>query len=419
MLTALSTALSALNANSTAISVVGNNLANLNTPGFKDSVVYFSDLATRSIGEGLGETQVGFGTARPATITEFSQGALQTSSGTLDAAIQGDGFFVVTDASGATLYTRAGNFQADASGVLMTNAGDQLQGWTADPTTGAINTNGPVGEIVIPVGSTKPPIATQNFSLDLNLNSAAATTGAPDLSYPIQVYDSLGTAHTLTADFTKTGANQWTYNVSVPGGDISGGTAGTASSVATGSLQFDATGQLTTPAAGSPITFSVAGLTSGASDMNLTWNPYDSTGAGQLTQFGEKSAVSSSAQDGSAPAQLTKVQLADGGQIVGVFSDGQQTVVGQLAMAGIRNPDSLAAEGNNTYAVTADTATPVVGLPGTGGRGQIVGSSIESSTVDVATEFTNLIVYQRAYEANSKVISSADEITQDTINLIH
>jgi flagellar hook protein FlgE len=419
MLTALSTALSALNANSTAISVVGNNLANLNTPGYKDSVVYFSDLVTQSIGEGLAETQVGFGTAQPTTIREFTQGALQTSSGPLDAAIQGDGFFVVTDGSGATAYTRAGNFQTNASGVLMTNAGDQVQGWTADPATGAIDTNGPIGDIVVPVGSTKPPTATQNFSLDLNLNSGAATTGAPDLSYPIQVYDSLGTAHTLTVDFTKTGANQWTYNVSIPGGDISGGTAGAASSVATGSLQFDSTGQLTTPPAGTPITFSITGLTSGAADMNLTWNPYSAAGTGEITQFAETSAAASSSQDGSAAAQLMTVGLADGGQIVAQFSDGQQSVVGQLAMAGICNPESLSAEGDNTYAATAATATPVVGLPGTGGRGQVVGGSIEASTVNVATEFTNLIVYQRAYEANSKVISAADEITQDTINLIH
>ena len=153
------------------------------------------------------------------------------------------------------------------------------------------------------------------------------------------MYDTLGTAHTLTVDFTKTGDNQWTYNVSVPGDEISGGTAGTASSVATGSLQFDPTGQLTTPAAGAPITFSVAGLTDGASDMNLTWNPYNSAGVGLLTQFAETSAVSSSSQDGSAAAQLMKVGLADGGQIVASFSDGQQTVVGQLAMAGIRNPE--------------------------------------------------------------------------------
>jgi flagellar hook protein FlgE len=184
-------------------------------------------------------------------------------------------------------------------------------------------------------------------------------------------------------------------------------------------LQFDAAGHLTTPAAGAPITFPMAGLTSGAADMNVTWNPYDSTGAGLLTQFDETSGVSASSQDGSAAAQLMKVGLADGGKIEAQFSDGQQTVVGQLALAGIRNPTSLSAAGNNAFTVTAATATPVVGLPGTGGRGKIVGASIEASTVDVATEFTNLIVYQRAYEANSRVVTSVDTLSQETINLIH
>jgi flagellar hook protein FlgE len=419
MLTALSTALSALNANSTAISVVGNNLANLDTTGFKDSAVSFSDLVSGSMGGGLGEAQVGSGTAQPSAIQEFTQGAVQTSSGTLDAAIQGNGFFILSNASGATSYTRAGNFKTNASGLLETNAGDLVQGWTADPTTGAIDTNNPIGDIVVPVGSTKPPVATQNLTLDLNLNASAATTGAPDLSYPIQVYDTLGTAHTLTIDFTKTGANQWTYDVSIPGADLAAGTAGTPSSVATGSLQFDSSGQLTTPAAGTPIALTISGLTDGASDMNVAWSPYNSAGAGEITQFAETSGVSSSSQDGSAAAQLMGVSLADGGQIMAQFSDGQQTVVGQLAMAGIRNPDSLSAQGDNTYTVTAGTATPVVGLPGTGGRGNIVGGSLEASTVDVATEFTNLIVYQRAYEANARVVSTADQLTQDTVNLIH
>src|SRR5579871_4911602 len=140
MFTSFSTALSALSATSTAIDVVGNNLANLNTPGFKTSQVVFRDLVTQSLGAGLGETQVGFGTGQPLTVREFSQGAIQTSSGLLDAAIQGDGFFVVQDASGQDLYTRAGNFQTDTSGNLKTDTGDMVQGWTADPTTGLVDT---------------------------------------------------------------------------------------------------------------------------------------------------------------------------------------------------------------------------------------------------------------------------------------
>src|SRR4051812_15386111 len=141
MFTSFSTALSALNATSTAIDVVGNNLANLNTPGFKTSQVLFRDLVTQSLGAGLGETQVGFGTGQPLTVREFSQGAIQTSSGTLDAAIQGDGFFVVKDPNGNTMYTRAGNFQADNAGNLLTDTGSRVQGWTTlDPITGMVNT---------------------------------------------------------------------------------------------------------------------------------------------------------------------------------------------------------------------------------------------------------------------------------------
>src|SRR5512133_1067591 len=145
MFTSFSTALSALNANSTAIDVVGNNLANLNTPGYKSSVVYFRDLVTQSLGAGLGETQVGFGTGRPLTIRQFSQGAIQASTGLLDAAIQGDGFFPVRTASGQMLYTRAGNFQVDLSGNLLSNTGERVQGWTTiDAATGAVNTSGPI-----------------------------------------------------------------------------------------------------------------------------------------------------------------------------------------------------------------------------------------------------------------------------------
>src|SRR5512133_3325117 len=156
MFTSFSTALSALSAFSTAVDVVGNNLANLNTPGYKTSVVYFRDLVTQSLGAGLGETQVGFGTGRPLTIRQFSQGAIQASTGLLDAAVQGDGFFVVRNSEGNQLYTRAGNFQVDDAGNLKTNTGERVQGWTTlDPTTGLLDTNGATGDIVVPVGAAK------------------------------------------------------------------------------------------------------------------------------------------------------------------------------------------------------------------------------------------------------------------------
>ena len=422
MFTSFSTALSALNATSTAVDVVGNNLANLNTPGFKTNVVYFRDLVTQSLGAGLGETQVGFGTGRPLTIRQFTQGAIQSSTGLLDAAVQGDGFFVAKNAQGNTLYTRAGNFQVDDAGNLKTNTGERVQGWTSvDTTTGVLDTNGAIGDIVVPVGAAKQPIASTQFTLDLNLNSAAAADGTSKFSDTIKTYDSLGTTHVLTVHFQKTAANQWTYNVTIPGDEISGGTAGTPFDIsgASGTLTFGTDGQLTSPAAGTPIPIAIPGLTTGAADMNLEWNPYNSSGSGRITQFGQPSAPSASSQNGSAAAQLIRVGLADGGKILAQYSDGQQVVVGQVAMASVRNPESLIAAGNNNYQVSARTATPAIGLPNTGGRGDIVGGAIESSTVDIAREFTNLIVLQRGYQANSRVITTVDELSQETINLKH
>jgi flagellar hook protein FlgE len=421
MFTSFSTALSALNATSTAIDVVGNNLANLNTPGFKTSQVVFRDLVTQSLGAGLGETQVGFGTGQPLTTRQFTQGAVQTSSGLLDASIQGDGFFVLQDAAGNTLYSRAGNFQADKDGNMLTVTGASVQGWTTvDPLTGQVNTNGPIGNIIVPVGSLKPPTPTTNFTMDLNLNSSAAADATSAFSTPITVYDSLGSSHVLTLAFTKTGANQWSYQISMAGDEVSGGTPGVPFDIsgASGTLTFDAVGQLTDPAVGSPIAISIAGLTDGAADMNITWDPRTATGAGRITQFGQPSAPSASSQNGSAAAQLVRVGLADGGRVLAQYSNGDQVVVGQLAMASIRNPDTLLAAGNNAFQLSARTATASIGVPGTGGRGQIVGGSIEASTVDIAEEFTNLIVYQRGYEANSRVVTAADQLSQSTINLI-
>jgi flagellar hook protein FlgE len=285
---------------------------------------------------------------------------------------------------------------------------------------GAVDTNGPLGNIVVPVGSLNPPTATTQFTYDLNLDSAAAADATSDKSFPMTVYDSLGNSHVLTLNFEKSGANEWSYNVTMSGEEVSGGTAGTPFPIsgASGTLTFDGSGNLTSPAAGSPITFSITGFADGAADMNLSWNPYTSAGAARITQFAQPSASSANSQNGSPAAQLVHVGLANGGGVLAQYSNGNQVIVGQVAIASIRNADTLIAQGNNNFQLSALTANPSIGLPGTGGRGLIVGGSIEASTVDIATEFTNLITYQRAYEANGKVVTSADQLSQDTINLI-
>lgn len=410
-----STALSALSAFSTAIDVTGNNLSNLDTIGFKASAVSFHDLVTQSISAGLGNTQVGFGVGTPTTAALYSQGALQTTGGTLDAAIQGDGFFIVQGPENSVEYTRAGNFHTDAKGDLETATGQAVQGWTQ--VNGVLNTNTPPSNITIPTGTVQPPVISTNFSFDMNLN-AAATPGTANATFAtsVTIYDSLGNAHVLTATFNEdpTTPGQWNYSVSIPDADV----ASPPATPLTGSINFNSNGVLTTPASTDPAPqLQITGLADGAADMTLNWSLYNGTSP-RITQFAQPSSVSAVSQDGSAAAQLTKVAIAAGGQILAQFSNGQQTVVGQLAMATVRNPDSLLAVGSNNYQLSALSALPAVGLPGTGGRGTVQGGSVESSTVNVATEFTNLIVYQRGYEANSKIINAVDELSQTTINLI-
>jgi flagellar hook protein FlgE len=412
MFTSFSTALSALGAHSTAVDVVGNNLANLNTPGFKASAVAFYDLVTQSLGAGLGETQVGFGVARPVTLRQFSQGAIQTSNGPLDAAIQGDGFLVVRDRASAMLYSRGGNLQVDKFGNLLTATGEKLQGWTEQ--AGVLSTIGPIGDIVVPVGSLKAAVPSTTFSFDLNLN-AAATAGPPpeQFSTAIEVYDSLGAAHVLTVTFTKNStANQWDYSIDIPSTDVS-----SPLTPVTGTLTFDSQGRVADPPPAGPFpAIQVTGLVNGAADMNLNWQLYNGQ-TPRLTQYAQPSAVSANAQDGSPAAQLVRVGLADGGKILAQYSNGQQIVVGQVAMASIRNPESLISVGNNNYQLSARSALPAIGTPGTGGRGVIIGGAVENSTVDIAREFTNLIVLQRGYQANARVVTAVDELSQETINL--
>ena len=409
-----SIALTGLSADKTALDVVGNNLANLNTVGFKNVATQFTDLIAQQIGQGT--SQIGEGVSPPITERQFLQGSLQLTSGAFDAAIQGNGFFIVRNTAGSTLYTRAGNFKLAADGTLLSSTGDKVQGWSA--VNGVLNTTGAIGNIVVPTNALVTPSASTQFTLNLNLNSDAVV-GQPSGSFssPIQVVDSLGSTHTLTVTYTKTGPNAWSYNITIPGDELSSGKAGVPSSVAKGNLTFNAQGQLTAPAPPNPVAVAITGLADGAADLNVNWNIY-SNGAANLTQFASASALSASTQDGVAAAQLTRVGLDANGQILAHYSNGSQIVVAQVAMAGISNPDTMVSVGNNNFQTSASTATPVVGVAGTGPRGTIQGGALESSTVDIAREFTNLIVYQRAYQANSRVISTSDQILQDLISLI-
>jgi flagellar hook protein FlgE len=351
------------------------------------------------------------------TNQQFTQGSIQNSSSPLSTAIQGSGFFVVNSPSRQQLFTRDGNFVLDSSGVLKTQTGETVQGWTATPA--GLSTAGVPGDISLPTGAVLPPKATQNFSLDANLDAGTAAAGT--FSSPIAVVDSLGNTHNLTVTFTRTAtANVWNYDVTIPGADV-GGAAGSQVSVLTGapgSVTFNTNGTLaasTTPVAALNIT----GLADGAAALPINFNLFDSNSAGTITQYAETSNLASSTQDGTPPAQLTTVGIQNGGQVIASFSNGQQRVVAQLALASIENPNSLQSVGNNNMLPTSSTAIPAIGVPQTGGRGQILGGALEGSNVDIATQFTNLIVYQSAYQANSRVITTAQQLDQELFNLIH
>lgn len=415
MSTAFSNALSGLNANSLAIDAVSGNLANLNTSGYKDNQISFNDILSGSI-DGQANASVGGSVVAQAT-AQFDQGSIQTTSQPFDAAIQGSGFFVLATPAGQLTYTRAGNFTEDASGDLLGANGESVQGWNA--VNGVLAANGPTSDITLPVGGSEQPVATANFSISANLN-AGATVGSADATFssPIQVFDAEGTSHTLTVTYTETAADNWSYSVTIPSADLAGG-IGATTTLASGTLTFGGTGQLISPlASAGPIAVPITGLTDGALDMNLNWNLYDGSGTPTITQFSETSANLASTQDGTAPGQLTGTSVGANGQITATYSNGTSDVIAQIALASVLNPDSMQNLGSNTFGTTAATATPIVGTAGTGSRGQISGGALESSTVDIATEFTNLLTYERGYQANSKVITTEDDIMQSTVALI-
>jgi flagellar hook protein FlgE len=427
------TALSGLHAAGTAIDAIGDNLANLNTVGFKGSSLSFQDVVADVTGSGT--RLAGSGVTSPLILKSFGQGSIQTTQGRLDAAIQGDGFFVVRSAAvgapvqagtdpSTAVYTRAGNFRIDKNGILVTATGERVQGWSLNTITGLLNPSDPIGDIIVPVGANRAAKATTAFNISSNLDASASIGAA--FSTPINVYDSLGNAHVISATFTKTGVNTWDATIT------SADAAVTAIAPAgPWTFTFNPSGGLdTVTGTGYNTTTGVIegiGLTlsSGAqSPQNVDWSPWQSiptgappVGVGRISQFSQPSASSSIFQDGLPAAQLTNVSIAQDGAVLALYSNGSQQEVARLSLVSIRNPDTLVSIGNNNFRTGVNSAIPVVGQAATGGRGAIIGQSLEGSNVDIANEFTKLIIYQRSYSANARVVTTTDEISQETINL--
>jgi flagellar hook protein FlgE len=411
-----SAGLSGLNANATYLSVIGNNLANINTIGYKTSAVSFADLVSQTVGgTSINPMQVGLGVVTGSISPVFSQGAIENTREATNVAIQGSGFFVVRGESG-NAYTRAGNFSFNADGELVSPDGWRVQGYTQlDPATGEVVTTGGMSDIIVPPGVLRDPVATTNVRTNINLDAGATVTGAVNFSTPIKIIDALGESHVITVDFQKTGPGAWTYTATVPQADVNGGTG--LFQLSTGTLQFDGTGTLTNPAADIAFT-SPAAWANGATGSNITWDitppPSDKP---SITSFASKSETSLLTQNGSEAGQISNISVDGEGKIIATFGAGQTVAVGQLALANFNNPKGLVKLGANRYGESQAAGIPNVGTAGTGGRGTLIGSAIEQSNVDIATEFTQMILAQRGYQANSRTITVSDEVLVETLQL--
>jgi flagellar hook protein FlgE len=413
-----SAGLSGLNANSQALSVIGNNLANINTVGFKSSRVNFSDLVSQSVGAASEDpAQVGLGVGLGSISPIFKQGAIESTNEATNVAIQGNGFFVLNGANGRS-YTRAGAFTFDSSGNLVSPDGQFVQGFTGiDPTTGDIDTTGAPQNITVAPGQLRPATPTTKFSATTNLDASDATGGT--WATPVQIYDTLGTPHVMTLSFDKTGTNSWKYTLTAPGDDVTGGTAGTPFQIGTGTLTFGSDGKLSQVDGAAPadVTFTTPTWKDGAAASTLKWAVLDANSAPTLSSFSSPSATSSVDQNGSAAGQVKNISINSDGQIMASFGAGQTVAVGQLALANFNNPQGLVKLGGNAFGESQAAGLPNIGVAGTGGRGTLTGGALEQSNVDIATEFTQMILAQRGYQANAKTITVSDQILMETLNL--
>jgi flagellar hook protein FlgE len=406
------TSLSGLQANSQDLSVISNNLANLNTTAYKGASAAFQDLFYQQIGSsGDGNPiQIGVGTTVGSVPANFTEGNIQSTGVPTDVAIQGSGFFVGNQ-NGQLVYIRAGNLSIQPNGTLVSSDGSIIQGFSAS--NGVINTNQTPGALTISSGTINPPNPTTNAQLSINLDSGTAVGGT--FSTALTVYDSLGAPHILTYNFTNTAAGAWNYSITIPAADV--GATGNPVVVKAGTLAFNGAGQLTAPAA--DVTgIAIAGLADGANTLTFNWNLFDANKNGLLTQVAAPSATASTLQNGFASGSLTSYTIGSDGTIQGTFSNGQTQALGQILLATFANEQGLSRNGSNEFLATLASGAANVGVPGTGGRGTLSGGSLEQSNVDISTQFANLIVAESGYQANAKVVTTLDTIVQDTINLI-
>lgn len=414
MMRALFASVSGLRNHQTWMDVIGNNIANADTVGFKASRVTFEESfvqqltgAARPSGTmaGLNPMQVGSGVSIGSIDQLFSQGTLENTGQTLDLAIQGNSLFMLGQGAN-TSYTRAGNFQLDAQGHLIAPAsGLTVQGVNADA-FGAFPATGGVGDIRIRLGEKAPAQATTALELSGNLAAAAAVGDTHSLG--ITAYDSAGSSHELQITFTNTAPGQWTWTASSP-------TAGIGPS-GTGAVSFNANGSLaafTYPGGASSLSLTPP---NGAT-VNIAINAGTVGGIDGLVGFSGASDSVVSSQNGYAAGDLINLVVDSHGVISGAFSNGTSRPLAKVALASFTNPAGLASTGNNTWEVSANSGDPVIGFAGETVSDSITPGALESSNVDLSLEFTNMIIAQRGYQADARVITTADQMLNEVVNM--
>lgn len=448
ILSSLFTGVSGLNANGNALTVIGNNIANLNTVGFKSSRSAFADLVSASLGGLGGAIQTGLGVALNGVQGNFSQGQVSTTGNMLDLAIDGNGFFVLRDQNGGSLYSRAGQFHLDAQSRIVDPSGFLLQGYQVDA-NGVITANS--GGVTLPA-TTAPPNATSTVDIGANLNSQSPTSvfsltdpiGTSQFSTSLTAYDSLGNSHLLTTHFSKTAANTWNYNIVGNTNEIV--TANYDSSninaslglvrLASGNLTFTTGGALDTE---SVVTSYDSGTPGGAAggvvgqaqidfvgatanqlmafDFGSSVTTDGGAGLNLTTQFGAASGIVQQDQNGFSAGALQTFSVEANGLISGRFSNGQVRPLAQLTLARFADPQGLVRAGKNTFVESGPSGQPLIGPATSAGLGKILSNTLELSNVDLGESFIEMIAAQRGFQANSRVVTTSDELLQELVNL--
>ena len=424
ILSSLYTGVSGLSAQGEALGVIGDNIANANTTGFKASRAEFQDIVAKSLKGILGGNQIGRGVKIGAVNPILVQGNVDATEKSTDLAISGDGYFVLKGSDGES-FTRDGSFKFDRDGYLVTNDYQKVQGFSTDENGKVINK---VGDIRFP-RALVPAKATTSIRMDLNLDSRTQNTKVFDPKNPydsshystgIEMYDSQGNKHLVNMFFNKVADRVWEYHGMVDGKEVTGGKEGEMSKVVGGKISYTVDGKLDTEEQ----TMSAFNFVGGAlqnQQVKIDFGDSITTDKGDgvdgSKQYGKESDLITWGQDGSAAGTINNLSFSDEGVLTALYSNGETRDLAQIALAKFENPEAMFKVGNNRMKEARDSGSPALGAPQRAGRGKIFAKSLERSTVDLALEFVNLIQNQRGFQANAKTITTTDELLGEVINL--